>query len=67
MMFTPYLRVVPMHAVIVAVDKLGGFAGFVFLPLRAGVDIGMVLIQRHYLDERRRAIAINEAKRKVRQ
>jgi hypothetical protein len=67
MMFTPYLRVVPMHAAVFAVDKLGALSGFVFLPLRTGVDVGMVLIQRHYLDERRRAIAIDEAKRQVQQ
>lgn len=67
MMFTPYLRVVPMHLTLLAADHFGRVSGFVFLPLRAAVDIGMVLVQRHYLEERRRAMAIEEATQRVRQ
>lgn len=50
LLFQPYLRVVPMHIAILAVNA----AGTVLLPLKLLADVGMYLIDEH-LDARRAA------------
>jgi hypothetical protein len=51
LLFQPYLRVVPMHFAILAVNA----AGAVLLPMKLLADVGMYLVDEH-LDARRAAL-----------